>query len=130
MLCTNLHHVDSFYDSIGGLAGYQLKCLETLASSAQMSEESAEKVAAEPKFYMPQGLNIAGNQNRRVAAAAAATGLEALPYMAEILPLGGAFHKKRSKSSRFSDLCLEKWKRYLLLRTLHFSTPVSVYRSG
>jgi hypothetical protein len=39
------------------------------------------------KFYMPQGLNIA--YNRRTAAAAAATGLEALPHMGEILPLGG-----------------------------------------
>ena len=39
------------------------------------------------KFHMPQGLNIA--YNRRAAAAAAATGLEALPHMGEILPLGG-----------------------------------------
>ncbi len=83
--------MDTFYDSIGGLAGYQLKCLETMAASAQALEQSsAEETAAEPKFYMPQGLDIAGNKNRRAAAAAAATGLEALPYMAEILPLGGA----------------------------------------
>jgi hypothetical protein len=39
---------------------------------------------------MPRGLNIAGPKNRAAATAAAAAGLEALPRMGEILPLGGA----------------------------------------
>ncbi|CAL8466978.1 g6514 [Coccomyxa elongata] len=91
-LCTNLHHVDSFYDSIGGLPGYQLKCLETMAASAEVPQACAteQDTPSDTKFYMPQGLDIAGHHNRRAAAVAAATGLEALPYMAEILPLGGA----------------------------------------
>ncbi len=53
------------------------------------------------KFYMPQGLNIA--YNRRAAAAAAATGLEALPHMGEILPLGG-----QSKLPPIAALSVEK----------------------
>lgn len=85
--------VDAFYDSIGGVAGYQLKCLEMMlgskkeSSSEQSSAEASSSAEEETKFYMPQGLNIA--YNRRAAAAAAATGLEALPHMGEILPLGG-----------------------------------------
>lgn len=85
--------MDSFYNSIGGLAGYQLKCLEMILGSKK--DSPAEQPSAEPsigaeegtKYHMPQGLNIA--YNRRAAAAAAATGLEALPHMGEILPLGG-----------------------------------------
>lgn len=85
--------MDSFYNSIGGLAGYQLKCLEMMLGSKK--DSPAEQLGSEPsvsageatKYHMPQGLNIA--YNRRAAAAAAATGLEALPHMGEILPLGG-----------------------------------------
>ena len=85
--------MDSFYNSIGGLAGYQLKCLEMMLGSKR--DSLAEQPSAEPisgaeegtAYHMPQGLNIA--YNRRAAAAAAATGLAALPYMGEILPLGG-----------------------------------------
>lgn len=94
VLCANLQHVDSFYDSIGGLAGYQLKCLEMMMAPPRNQPKGAAKQDAaasseETKFHMPQGLDIAGHHNRRAAAVAAATGLEALPYMAEILPLGG-----------------------------------------
>ena len=86
--------VDSFYNSIGGLAGYQLKCLEMMLGSKKdtagetTKSESGASAEEGTKYHMPQGLNIA--YNRREAAAAAATGLEALPYMGEILPLGGA----------------------------------------
>ena len=85
--------VDSFYNSIGGLAGYQLKCLEMMlgskrdSSAEQLTPGSDTSAGEGTKYHMPQGLNIA--YNRRAAAAAAATGLEALPHMGEILPLGG-----------------------------------------
>lgn len=92
-LCRSLQRVESFYDSIGGLLGYQLKCLEMILASAESHKEASGPPAAgavvATRFHMPQGLNIAGIENRRAAASAAATGLEALPYMAEILPLGG-----------------------------------------
>ena len=86
--------VDEFYNSIGGLAGYQLKCLEMMLGNRKESigEQPDSELGIcsdeETKFHMPQGLNIA--YNRQKAAAAAATGLEALPHMGEILPLGGA----------------------------------------
>lgn len=92
-LCRSLQRVESFYDSIGGLVGYQLKCLEMILAAAEPQKEEVETPVAgavvATTFHMPQGLNIAGIQNRRATACAAATGLEALPYMAEILPLGG-----------------------------------------
>lgn len=91
---TELLLVDEFYNSIGGLAGYQLKCLEMMlgkekeSTGEQPGAELGSCSEEETKFHMPQGLNIA--YNRQKAAAAAATGLEALPHMGEILPLGGA----------------------------------------
>lgn len=39
-LVTTLAAVDSFYDSIGGLLGYQLKCLQILQSEACSSPDS------------------------------------------------------------------------------------------
>ena len=40
-------------------------------------------------FHMPQGPDLDGPEGREIAAAEAAKGLEALPHMAEIWPLGG-----------------------------------------
>ena len=101
--------MDSFYNSIGGLAGYQLKCLEMMLGSKR--DSTAEQLGSEPsvsaddatKYHMPQGLNIA--YNRRAAAAAAATGLETLPHMGEILPLGGT-PKSGSACSMVATPCL------------------------
>ena len=127
-LCVRLQRVHGFYDSIGGLPGYQLRCMEMLLASAHASakeeadsrqpqqhgganakenanpqqqqqqqgqsacEQKAAAAARDPdtRFLMPRGLNIAGAKNRAAATAAAAAGLEALPRMGEILPLGGA----------------------------------------
>ena len=49
---------------------------------------------------MPEGPDLAGPWGRELAAQVAAVGLEALPQMAEIWPLGGAWlcdciHRKR-----------------------------------
>ncbi len=41
------------------------------------------------RFHLPRGPDLAGPDGRALAAAAAAAGLEALPHMAEIYPLGG-----------------------------------------
>ena len=115
MLCERLARVHAFYDSIGGLAGYQLKCLEMLATSAAAAEPengdpqlhngitsgaqgqvgaAGSQIKPDPdtRFLMPRGLDIGGPANRAAATAAAAAGLEALPHMAEILPLGGALY--------------------------------------
>jgi hypothetical protein len=84
--------VDTFYNSIGGLPGYQLKCLEMLLAASEPQKPGPKNAASAvlaTNFHMPQGLDISGIQNRRAASAAAATGLEALPFMGEIFPLGG-----------------------------------------
>ena len=57
------------------------------SSAERLDPDSGVSAGEGTKYHMPQGLNIA--YNRRAAAAAAATGLEALPHMGEILPLGG-----------------------------------------
>ena len=41
------------------------------------------------QFFTPQGPNLDGLNGRYIAAVEAGKGLEALPYMAEIWPLGG-----------------------------------------
>lgn len=48
-----------------------------------------EHAPADVTFHMPQGPNLAGPNGRQLAAESAAAGLEALPHMAEIYPLGG-----------------------------------------
>lgn len=72
-------------------------------SEQQTSQVEPSTVAAEEvTFHMPQGPNLAGPNGRQLAAESAAAGLEALPHMAEIYPLGGqallsALHSKLSK---------------------------------
>jgi hypothetical protein len=84
-LVSDLGRVDLFYNSIGGLIGYQCKCLEVLRRKEE--ESDGMQTGSEVLFHLPQGPNLA--DDRRVAAQAAATGLEALPHMAEIYPVGG-----------------------------------------
>ncbi len=59
-------------------------------SQQQTSPVEPSTIAAEEvTFHMPQGPNLAGPNGRQLAAESAAAGLEALPHMAEIYPLGG-----------------------------------------
>jgi hypothetical protein len=115
-----LCRVDTFYDSMGGLVGYQLKSLELIlsaeaaaagaaaaaapshhnsSSSAQQQgpaagDEAAQAQAAEGSpsacYHVPPGLDLAGEAGRQLGQRAAAEGLLAMPYLAEILPVGGA----------------------------------------
>jgi len=105
-----LARVHAFYDAIGGLPGYQRRCLQMIADGrgaaagtgapgppgagcagegAGRAGEGADGDAA-LRFHRPRGLDLAGADGRALAAAAAAAGLAALPHMAEIYPLGGA----------------------------------------
>lgn len=43
------------------------------------------------QFHVPQGPNLDGIAGRQIAAKEASKGLEALPHMAEIWPLGGGY---------------------------------------
>ena len=107
-LADSLLRVDNFYDSLGGLAGYQLTCLRlceaaalgpclpsarspsptTPSPSHSSSIPSPASQPSEVKLHMPLGVDLA--HDVVAARRAAANGLTALPYMAEIYPLGGA----------------------------------------
>jgi hypothetical protein len=124
--------VDTFYDSMGGLVGYQLKSLElilsaeaaaaaapshpsptmsggpqpTSSSSSSSSSAQHQGLVGEPGaqatpaqqaegspaacYHVPPGLDLAGEAGRQLGQRAAAEGLLAMPYLAEILPVGGA----------------------------------------
>jgi len=106
-LAASLLRVDNFYDSLGGLAGYQLTCLQLCAAALEPCPPSASSPSpttplsshssplpspasqpSEVKLHMPLGVDLA--HDVVAARRAAANGLTALPYMAEIYPLGGA----------------------------------------
>ncbi|GFH06732.1 uncharacterized protein HaLaN_01411, partial [Haematococcus lacustris] len=67
-LAQSLQRVDQFYNSIGGLLGYQAKSLTLII----------------------EALDLAGEGGRQVGQRMAAHGLLAMPSMAEIYPVGGA----------------------------------------
>lgn len=99
--------MQSFYDSLGGIAGYQLKCLELIVAARveELSDREAESsdhaaagstaaagsnAAPHVDFLVPQGTSLQGLQGRHAGQRAAADGLRAVPELAEIYPLGGA----------------------------------------
>lgn len=85
--------MDVFYNSLGGLLGYQHKCLEIMLDKQRQGQSDSTDCSSptsDATFHMPQGPNLAGPNGRQLAAQSAAAGLEALPHMAEIYPLGGA----------------------------------------
>ena len=91
-LAATLKRVEVFYDSIGGLLGYQRKCLQIMLESSEQQADAIDPTsvaAGEVTFHMPQGPDLAGPNGRQLAAESSAAGLEALPHMAEIYPLGG-----------------------------------------
>ncbi|KAI8474308.1 MAG: hypothetical protein J3K34DRAFT_465788 [Monoraphidium minutum] len=126
-----LERVEAFYDSMGGILGYQLKSLQLIAAnSAEAAAAAANNAAgsaacgaaaaaarpggadalaafegapppeahsapraggaAEVRYHVPPALDLAGEGGRRVGVRAAAAGIQALPFLAEILPVGGA----------------------------------------
>jgi hypothetical protein len=125
-LAAALERVETFYDSMGGLVGYQLKSLQLIiantkdsisdlepnngagagssmeasssggsssSSSSSSSVDSGSGVAPaggkDVTYHVPPALDLAGEGGRRVGARAAAQGIMSLPFMAEILPVGG-----------------------------------------
>ena len=95
-LAAALLRVDTFYNSLGGLAGYQRRCLELCATAAAedgacAGSDGGSDGRGAPNdvvLHMPVGVDLAND--RAAARRAAADGLHALPYMAEVYPLGGA----------------------------------------
>eukprot|EP00775_Hariotina_reticulata_P001593 gene1593-1933_t len=100
-LAAGLCRVETFYDSMGGLIGYHLKSLELiLSANASAAATAATTTASHPchledaqahvTYHVPPGLDLAGEGGRQLGVRAAAQGLLALPYLSEILPVGGA----------------------------------------
>lgn len=63
--------------------------LERSQQPASSTADQSPVAAGDVTFHMPRGPNLAGPNGRQLAAESAAAGLEALPHMAEIYPLGG-----------------------------------------
>ncbi|KAG6578459.1 UTP--glucose-1-phosphate uridylyltransferase 3, chloroplastic, partial [Cucurbita argyrosperma subsp. sororia] len=94
-LLTNLGEIEQFYDCIGGIIGYQIKVLELLASSKperyskNWSGQMKQAMDCEfLKIHAPNGPDL--SQNIEYASQAALWGIEGLPELGEIYPLGGA----------------------------------------
>ncbi|KAL2635747.1 hypothetical protein R1flu_007226 [Riccia fluitans] len=82
-----LERLEKFYDSIGGIIGYQLKVLELIKAS-EVEEDSVPHPFSQGRFSVPRGPDLA--KDEAYATRAASWGLEGLPKMGEIYPLGGA----------------------------------------
>ncbi|XP_027337973.1 UTP--glucose-1-phosphate uridylyltransferase 3, chloroplastic [Abrus precatorius] len=94
-LLETLAEIDRFYDCIGGIIGYQITVLELLV---QKLFESQNKNWSQHRHEMkecqilgidaPNGLDL--SQNTEYASQAALWGIEGLPDLGEIYPLGGS----------------------------------------
>lgn len=110
-LAAALKRVEKFYHSVGGIAGYHATSLDLIigasealrtAAALQTSHQQGAAAAAtaalpgspaplpEVTFHVPRGLDLAGEGGRQLGGMAAACGLAAMPFMAEIYPVGGA----------------------------------------
>ncbi|KAF4352766.1 hypothetical protein G4B88_010166 [Cannabis sativa] len=94
-LLKHLGDVEEFYDSIGGIIGYQLTVLELLAQTRVetqttiRSKHKHEQMECQLlEIHSPNGVDL--SQNTEYASQAALWGIEGLPYLGEIYPLGGA----------------------------------------
>ncbi|GAX76097.1 hypothetical protein CEUSTIGMA_g3540.t1 [Chlamydomonas eustigma] len=102
-LLNTLRRVEAFYDSIGGVLGYQAKSLQLIAAGMEeLREEQQAKhqgkvlchddpfAMSERRFHVPKAVDLAAEDGREVARLAAQAGLKSMPLMAEIYPVGGA----------------------------------------
>ncbi|KAJ8557624.1 hypothetical protein K7X08_003249 [Anisodus acutangulus] len=85
--------VERFYDCIGGIIGYQIMVLELLAQSTferqYLSHHSNKSLKGEIiEIHPPSVLDL--SQDVEYASQAAIWGIEGLPNMGEIYPLGGS----------------------------------------
>lgn len=94
-LLKTLGEIERFYDCIGGIIGYQIMVLDLLAQSSRKDQtkgwsehihESMESQFLE--IHTPSGLDL--SQNKEYASQAALWGIEGMPDLGEIYPLGGS----------------------------------------
>lgn len=82
VLVENLLQLEQFYDTMGGIVGYQLMLLKLVVNKAETSNKQ------HISYEKPQGPDI--SKNTENVKEAVRWGVEALRHMAEIFPLGGA----------------------------------------
>nr|KAJ0222212.1 hypothetical protein LSAT_V11C200096410 [Lactuca sativa] len=95
-LLKTLRDVEEFYDCIGGIIGYQLMVLELLSESAHAEKNinfqhinNSNSIGCQLlEIHPPNVLDL--SQDTEYAAQAALWGVEGLPHLAEIYPLGGS----------------------------------------
>ncbi|KAL2903158.1 UTP--glucose-1-phosphate uridylyltransferase 3 chloroplastic [Bienertia sinuspersici] len=93
-LLKTLTEMERFYDCLGGIIGYQITVLELLAESVHgqnMNSSQHMKESMKCQFveiHSPKGVDL--SKNTEYASQAAIWGIEGLPYLGEIYPLGGS----------------------------------------
>lgn len=159
-LVSVLSKVETFYDMLGGLVGYQCTamelCVESLTGSpAQIhsardcSGTDCQVEGRDVNLLVPPGVDLRANDGA-FAATAARWGLEELPNMAEIYPLGGAgdrlglmdaetgeslpaallpYNGRPLIEGLVRDLTAREWLYYKLTGEQH-KTPVAVMTSA
>ncbi|PIA32431.1 hypothetical protein AQUCO_04500200v1 [Aquilegia coerulea] len=90
-----LRDIEQFYDCIGGIIGYQIKVFELLSSSLSESHNTKWSMHLGESLnyqildiHVPNVLNL--SENTDYASQAALWGIEGLPELGEIYPLGGS----------------------------------------
>ncbi|KMS99348.1 hypothetical protein BVRB_2g045760 [Beta vulgaris subsp. vulgaris] len=93
-LLKTLTELERFYDCIGGIIGYQIRVLELLAESVHgknMNSSQHMKESMKCQFveiHSPNGVDL--RKDTEYASQAAMWGIEGLPHLGEIYPLGGS----------------------------------------
>ncbi|KFK34847.1 hypothetical protein AALP_AA5G200800 [Arabis alpina] len=91
---TFLEEIEQFYDCIGGIIGYQVMVLELLHQSTKRHNATRSHVVEESlgvqylEMHTPSVLDL--TESKEYASQAALWGIEGLPDLGEIYPLGGA----------------------------------------
>ncbi|XP_038723026.1 UTP--glucose-1-phosphate uridylyltransferase 3, chloroplastic isoform X2 [Tripterygium wilfordii] len=94
-LFNTLSEIEDFYDCIGGIIGYQIMVLELLSQSTSERQTTnwshhitKSKECQFLEIHAPNVLDL--SRNTEYASQAAMWGIEGLPDLGEIYPLGGA----------------------------------------
>ncbi|KAL6609811.1 hypothetical protein ACP70R_039780 [Stipagrostis hirtigluma subsp. patula] len=81
-----LGDMEEFYDCIGGIIGYQIMALELLSAPKDRTHRPNKDKFVD--FHVPEGFNLL--EDTEYASQAALWGIEGLPELGEIYPIGGA----------------------------------------
>lgn len=82
-LISELVIFEQFYQEIGGIIGYHLKVLELIFQNQAATDPAQIKT-----LHQAQGISL--HENKKETDHAVIAGIEALPHMGELYPIGGA----------------------------------------